>query len=236
MPMREIIYDRLRVLANPSVRRWVKNQPWFIPVSRRLFGNNVYSDSYNADIERIEKESVEQIAEWIADELAPGRAIDIGCGPGHLMAALHQRGVEVFGVDIADAALRRVAQKGLSAQRFDLTVPDQRLPGIPYDLAISCEVAEHLDPQHAGRFIEHLTSAAPRVYLTAAEPNKQIGPGLYHVNEQPNEYWMRLFDQRGFVLDVALTRSARSALAAAGDRVIEYLRRPMVFTRSEVVA
>lgn len=46
--LRATIYDRLRILSSPGVRRFIKNQPWFVPLSQRLFGNEVYSDSYYA--------------------------------------------------------------------------------------------------------------------------------------------------------------------------------------------
>lgn len=225
--VRSVIYDRLRILSSPRMRRWVKSQKWFVPVSRVLFGNEVYSDSYFADIERLEGKSVEVIAQWIVETLAPKRAIDVGCGPGHLMLSLQQRGVEMFGVDIADAAIQRCRVKGVEAQRFDLTTTDP-LPGIPYDLSISCEVAEHLDEEHADRFLDHLTSAADVVYLTAAEPNPEIGPGLYHVNEQPNAYWIDKMTARGWAFDERSTSDARARFA---DGVIEYLARPMIFRR-----
>jgi SAM-dependent methyltransferase len=225
-----MIYDRLRLLTTPNVRKWIKSRSWFVPASRTLFGNTVYSDSYNADIERIEQESVEHIAEWIAREIQPKRIIDIGCGPGHLMAALRRRGVETYGVDISQAAMKRVADKGLKGEIFDLTAPGTKLPGGPYDLAISCEVAEHLEAKYAATFVEKLCAAAPKIYLTAFEPGKAISPGLFHVNEQPNEYWIKLMNERGYQLDEISTRGARKFL----DRqdVMSYLQRPMIFRRS----
>jgi 2-polyprenyl-3-methyl-5-hydroxy-6-metoxy-1,4-benzoquinol methylase len=169
------------------------------------------------------------MAAWILSELqpAPRRVIDVGCGPGHLMAALQERGAEVFGVDISREALRASREKGLNVERFDLTDPAAALPGAPYDLAVSCEVAEHLDERYADLFVEKLTRAAPRVFLTAAEPNTGLGPGLHHVNEQPHAYWVAKMAARGFRLDEGATESLRRHL----DRpeVIEYLRRPMVF-------
>ena len=228
--MRGAIYDMLRRASSPKLRAAIKNSKWFVPVSQRIFGNEVYSESYYADIERLEGESVEHIAGWIVEHLGTGRMIDIGCGPGHLMAALKGLGVEPFGVDIASAAMKRCADKGMNAERFDLSAEGAELPGRPYDVAISCEVAEHLDERFADRFVEHLCSSADRVFLTAAVPNKDIGPGLYHVNEQPNEYWIEKMSTRGFALDADLTASARSRFAERG--VIDYLAEPMVFVRA----
>ncbi len=228
--MRGAIYDMLRRASSPKMRARIKSSRWFIPVSQRVFGNEVYSQSYYADIERLEGESVGHMAAWIVENMGAGRMIDIGCGPGHLMAALGQRGVEPFGVDIATAALKRVRAKGLVGEFFDLAADGAKLPGIPYDVAISCEVAEHLNAEFADRFVDHLCSAADRVFLTAAVPNKDIGPGLYHVNEQSNGYWVEKMSARGFGLDAALTSSARARFADAG--VIDYLAEPMVFGRA----
>jgi hypothetical protein len=137
----------------------------------------------------------------------------------------------VFGVDVSREALRASREKGLTVEPFDLTAPGVPLPGAPYDLAISCEVAEHLEERFADLFVEKLTAAAPRVFLTAAEPDTGLGPGLYHVNEQPHAYWVKKMAGKGFKLDEAATESARKHL----DRpeVIEYLRRPMVFGAEE---
>lgn len=212
------------------MRRFIKHQAWFTPVSQRLFGSEVYSDSYYIDIERLEKTSVGEIAAWIGEHISPKTVIDVGCGPGHMMAALEARGIRTFGVDIASAALARAKDKGVSVQHFDLTVEGPSLPGTSYDLAISCEVAEHLDARFAEKFVKHMCAASDVIYLTAAEPNPSMGPGLHHVNEQPNEYWIARFEQSGFVLDECLTASARTALDT--DQVIDYLRRPMIFRKT----
>ena len=226
--VRSLVYDRLRRLSSRRVRRWIKSSRWFVPVSRVLFGNDVYSESYYAELERLEHASVQIIAQWIVQHLGPHRVIDVGCGSGNLMAALKERKVEAFGVDIAEAALRRCAERGVAAQRFDLT-GDAPLPGLPYDLAISCEVSEHLDEQYADRYLAHLAAAARVIYLTAAEPNPIKGVGLHHVNERPNAYWIEKMRLTGWRLDEAATSSARQQFAQG---VIGYLARPMVFRRN----
>lgn len=227
--LRSLIWDNLRAALPYKARRWFKEQKWFLPVSKRVFGNTVYSKTYFADIERLEGATTQHIAQWIVDHLRPKKAIDVGCGPGLLLKALHDRGVEVFGVDISTASLEIVAAKGLRAERFDLTAPGTNLPGAPYDLVISCEVAEHLEPRFARGFLDKLTAAGPVMYMTAAEPVPEQGVGLYHFNEQPNQYWIDLMKQRGWRYDEPLTREARAYLKA--HSVVEYLAKPMIFRR-----
>lgn len=233
MSFRGKIYDSLRNRTSYRVRRWLKSRSWFVPLSKLVWGNEVYSQSYYESVERIEASSVQHIGEWISVHLQPKRVIDVGCGPGHMMAALAQRGVQTFGVDLSTAALARVKDKKLPAQKFDLTA-DVALPGVPYELAVCCEVAEHLDARYAGRLVDHLTSAAPVVFMTAAEPMdaQTDGVGLYHVNEQPNEYWIDLMQKRGYTLDQATTKECREYLAVRD--VTPYLKVPMIFRSSAV--
>jgi SAM-dependent methyltransferase len=228
--VRSAVFNLLRKSSSYKTRQWFKRQPWFVPVSRALFGNGVYCDSYYRDVERLELASVGGIADWIVKNLGPKRLIDVGCGPGHQMKALADRGVEVYGVDISDAALAITTnEKKLKAEKFDLTQTAKKLPGIPYDMALSCEVAEHLEEQHAATFVDHLVAAAPVVYLTAAEPNPKVGKGLNHFNEQPHSYWIKLFEDRGYEYQKALTEAAQGEFAA--KKINSYLARPMIFKK-----
>jgi len=220
------LYDTARRLAPYRLRRWVKTRSWFVPVFQSLFGNDVYSESYFQDIERLEADSVVHMGDWINTHLDPDTVIDVGCGPGHLMKVLEERGVDVFGVDISTAAIRRTREKGLDVAEFDLRV-SSKLPGIPYNVAVCCEVAEHLESQYADELVRKLTEAAPIVFMTAAEPDG--APGLFHVNEQEHEYWIALMEEHGYLLDNELTSSARSAFSKRP--VISYLARPMIFRR-----
>jgi SAM-dependent methyltransferase len=232
MGIRSTVFGRLRDSLPYPARQWVKRQRWFLPVSRRVLGHAVYCESYYRDVERLEGESVHHVAGWIAKDLRPRRLIDIGCGSGLLMRELSDRGIDVFGVEVSQDAIQLVTRgKGLPAVRFDLTLPGRDLPGIPYDVAVSCEVAEHLEARHAGRFVEHLASAAPVVYMTAAEPDREAGVGLYHLNEQPHAYWVALMQERGFRVDDLTTERARQYLY--DHRVLWHLRRLLVFRREE---
>lgn len=224
--IRTFVYDVARRSVDYRMRQWFKSQVWFTPVLSLVFGNTAYSKSYYEQVEDVESESVESIAEWICHNLGPRRAIDVGCGPGHLMAALCRRGVQVYGVDISRAAERIVASKGLPFQQFDLTGPDS-LPGRPWDLVVCCEVAEHLKEKYAALLVKKLTEAGEVVFMTAAEPSPDGATGLYHYNEQPNEYWIKLMERAGWHLDEQATSNARECFAE--KHVISYLAKAMVF-------
>ncbi|MEU8259544.1 3' terminal RNA ribose 2'-O-methyltransferase Hen1 [Micromonospora sp. NPDC048999] len=87
-----------------------------------------------------------------------GRVLDLGCGPGALLAALvaDRRFTEVVGTDVSSQALtlaaRRLRLDRLPERQRDriklwqsaLTYRDDRLRG--YDAAVLMEVIEHVDP------------------------------------------------------------------------------------------
>lgn len=225
--MRAFVYDVIRRRTTPRVRQFIKSRQWVMPLVARLFGRDIYSRSYYEQVEEAEQASVQAIATWIRLTLKPIRVVDVGCGPGHLIEALHKGGIDVLGLDYSDAARGFVSQKGLPFETLDLTTRGM-VPGSPWDLAVCCEVAEHLDARHADIFVENLTSASNTVFLTAAEVGQG---GLNHVNEQPNSYWIAKFHRRGFTLDGNLTEKARAAFA--GGEVVHYLAKPMIFRRVE---
>lgn len=49
-----------------------------------------------------------------------GATLDVGCGPGRLVAALLARGVQALGVDVSPVAVRRTTERGGVAIRRDV--------------------------------------------------------------------------------------------------------------------
>ena len=64
-----------------------------------------------------------------------------------------------------------------------------------FDLAQSLEVAEHLPQARAATFVSDLVAHAPVVLFSAASPGQG---GENHINEQPAEYWRKLFRQHDY--------------------------------------
>jgi len=129
-------------------------------------------------------------------ELIPARSVvDVGCGGGTWLSVFAENGIEDYlGVD------------GDYVDRSQLDIPMERFRGHDleqplvldrtFDLAVSLEVAEHLDPPVASTFVTWLVKLAPVVLFSAAIPGQD---GDHHVNEQWPAYWGRLFAEQGFV-------------------------------------
>lgn len=131
-------------------------------------------------------------------------AADCGCGMGHYSKAFQDRGVRVIACEYSKKNRDRTARLGVRCEPFDVGVSTATLPGGPFDVAISIEVAEHIPPALAGRFVEFMSNQSDLLVLSAAQPG-QGGAG--HVNEQPKAYWIEKFAARGYRLDEAATSS-----------------------------
>jgi SAM-dependent methyltransferase len=119
--------------------------------------------------------------------------LDVGCGAGAWLSVWKDPGTEVVGLDgdyLNPDQLMIEPQEFVAVDLsagFDL----QRRFG----LAQSLEVAEHLPETAAARFVQCLCAHADLVLFSAAPPGQG---GENHINEQPYEYWRRLFQDQGY--------------------------------------
>lgn len=93
-----------------------------------------YADTFFDELDRklFDRELLDAYAERTQDR---GLVLDIGCGPGHIARYLHERGVEVAGVDLSPEMVE-VARRLNPGLRFDvgdmgaLDVEDAALAGV----------------------------------------------------------------------------------------------------------
>lgn len=130
----------------------------------------------------------------------PNSVIDIGCGSGSWLRASKDLGVDIIhGVDINEVDEQTLFVPRDVIDIFDfsnLTSQNEFVSSQKYDLAISLEVAEHLDPQNAVSFVKYVTSFSDVVLFSAALP---FQVGVHHVNCQPARYWSELFNNEDYV-------------------------------------
>lgn len=131
----------------------------------------------------------------VLDAVPAHRVIDLGCGLGTWLAEFRRQGVaEIRGVDGPwfDADALRIPARSFLVADLSKPLPLDEL----YDLAVSLEVGEHLDPSAAVALVASLTRLAPVVLFSAAIPGQF---GTHHVNLQWPGYWAERFAERGFV-------------------------------------
>jgi GT2 family glycosyltransferase/SAM-dependent methyltransferase len=155
------------------------------------------------------------IADHIVRSLKPRRVLDAGCAKGFLVEALWERGVEAYGIDISEYAIREV-RKDMQpyCHQAPLTSPIEER----FDLITCFEVLEHVAPEDAQAVIQNLTGATDTI-LFSSTPTGWMDPT--HINVQPTIGWLRLFADSGFAPDLVFDASFVAPHAFLLRRVTE---------------
>jgi SAM-dependent methyltransferase len=124
----------------------------------------------------------------------PVSVLDVGCGRGTWLKACHELGSKnLFGLDGDWNNQSSMIDPDIKFRSIDLNKPFSVVEKV--DLAISLELAEHLEPSTPPQFIKCLTDASDAVLFSAAYTKQG---GINHINEQPHTYWALLFSERNF--------------------------------------
>jgi SAM-dependent methyltransferase len=158
---------------------------------------SVYDQGFYDTIRPGIQSSAAVVVPLVMRHLQPTSVIDVGCGEGWWGAEFVKHGCRAVGVDGA-----YVTRHAPGLDRFVATDLEQPLPDLGrYDLAVCLEVAEHLSPARASSFVDDLCGLADLILFSAAIPG-QGGAG--HVNEQPPDYWVSLFEDYDYAVSGAL--------------------------------
>jgi SAM-dependent methyltransferase len=152
------------------------------------------------------------LASAICEVFRPMSVVDFGCGSGRVLAYLKDCGASVLGIEGT-----KNCYEALQIGREHVLIGDLRtvlpLPS-KFDLAISFEVAEHLEPEFASTLVWNLSRAADRVLVSAAGPEQD---GWGHVNCRPKQYWERKFAAVGFYGNQNLLSAFQAQLSIEGS-------------------
>jgi GT2 family glycosyltransferase len=159
-----------------------------------------------------------RVADKIVETLHPTSVLDAGCAHGMLVEAL----VDILGtkfiangVDVSEYALSQAREdiKPLlalySIVDFDKALDSVDLPP-RYDLICCIEVMEHLTESDGKKAVKNLCNHAKRI-LFSSTPTDVTEPT--HQTVRPQEYWIGLFKDNGFVPNVSYDASWLTAWA-----------------------
>ncbi len=155
-----------------------------------------YKKEWYKFLEKTTIQSAKEIVPLILDIVHPKSVIDIGCGNGTWLSIFRELGVnDIFGID------------GIWVDKETLIIPAEKFMRLnleqpvslnrQFDLVMSLEVAEHLSKKHANSFVDSLINLGPLILFSAAIP---FQGGEHHQNEQWPDYWVKIFQEKGYVL------------------------------------
>lgn len=145
--------------------------------------------------------------EYLIRRFSPKSGVDVGCGPGGMVQAMRRRGVPCIGID-GDPSLCLAPPSIL----HDFTTGPLQIG--PTDLCWSVEFLEHITESDLAN-VWSVFRQCRVIFCTHAtdEPENDT----YHVNCQPEEYWVAAFDEQGYELDHTATSDVRRASTMVRD-------------------
>ena len=164
----------------------------------RQFYNKEYYDAYaTADgaVSYRDNPSLQEFYQHVADKVVedfhPNTFLDIGCAMGWLVAALRDRGVNAYGIDVSSYAIGQVREDIRPYCRAQSALED--LPeDFPkrYDMVSCIEMIEHLEEPDGLALIKKMCSYTDTLLLSST-PDAKDEPT--HFNVQQPEYWVKHF-------------------------------------------
>lgn len=153
-----------------------------------------YNSGFYKDLQDTSYSSARQVLSVVFDILEIKSLVDFGCGTGAWLRAAQEFGnVRAVGIDGDWVKPEMLVCSNMEFKAMELEQPIRLSE--TFDLALSCEVGEHLSPARADGFVADLCAAAPRVLFGAAIPGQG---GSAHINEQWQSYWAKKFMANGF--------------------------------------
>ncbi len=152
--------------------------------------------------------------------------IDVGCATGEYVAQFQEWGLFAEGIEGSSEA-----KEFFVADRIHIhDLREQlRLPSY-FDVCMSLEVAEHIEPEHAAQYVCNLVSLSDKILITAAPPGQG---GHYHVNCQEKGYWECMFFEHGYKRHHDKELAFRDKLTPVNHRreISAYIKNCMIFER-----
>tara|TARA_B100001093_G_C26824485_1_gene1013377 strand:- start:1332 stop:2102 length:771 start_codon:yes stop_codon:yes gene_type:complete len=154
-----------------------------------------YDHNFYHKVNHMSLESAEIYAKYLTYYYKPTSVLDLGCGTGAWLKAFKDcgskqlKGMDGDWIKKDDLLDSEVAFDPINLNELELSEEK-------FDLAMSLEVAEHLEESSANNFVDYLTNSSDIVLFGSAYENQG---GTNHINEQKHSYWAKKFVNKGFL-------------------------------------
>lgn len=145
----------------------------------------------------IELPSCSLLASRMIDKIVeiykPQSVLDLGCGTGKAIDYFLGKYIPtIFGVEGSQMAINSASHPEL-IKNFNLN--NELNLNKHFDIIFCFEFIEHIHPRCVHNLMKTFSNHSNVIVLTAALPGQG---GLGHFNEQPPEYWIKIFSKYGY--------------------------------------
>lgn len=135
-----------------------------------------------------------QVGVQIQLDWSPKSVIDFGCGIGSFIEGMKKEGCQVIGYEYSKDA-KEFTSSSLSPYIHYIDLTKHEIYN-PKEFSICVEVAEHLEEKHSEHLVKMICDNTKKLAIFSAAGVGQEGHG--HINCQPKQYWVNLFEKQGF--------------------------------------
>ena len=156
--------------------------------------DKIYTETFYDNQVEGSMKSANRLLSILYNIYTPDSVLDIGCGRGAWLATCENLGSrKLVGIDGPWVVTNKLLSPNI--EFHERNFEDNITIEGKFDLAMSLEVAEHIEEKNASSFVSALCNASNVIVFGAAASNQG---GSNHINEQPQSYWINLFNNEGY--------------------------------------
>jgi 2-polyprenyl-3-methyl-5-hydroxy-6-metoxy-1,4-benzoquinol methylase len=157
------------------------------------YNSRLSMSSFLEDPDHYERPRVD----WILQSVKGGYALEMGCADGGMTALLSPRVDRLLAVDVSEASVRTLANRGLKHVQTRVSLAESFEPAERFDWIVMSEFLEHVrDPATLVR--RSLNWLAPGGRLLASSPDgRWEADSIEHLHEFTLASWATLFTGSG---------------------------------------
>ena len=160
------------------------------------------------------------LSDDIITQLNPQSVMDVGCAKGFLVTLLRDKGKNAYGIEVSEYALSNVRADIKKYCKLISILSNKDIEKLgKYDLVTCIEVLEHLPKDFAENAISNLVKLGDKILFSSTPDDHEEKS---HVNVQPPEYWIHIFNKFGYFIDpfVDITSIPHSLFFSKLDLII----------------
>ena len=130
----------------------------------------------------------------------PKKVMVLGCARGYLVRAFREVGVEAYGVDISEWAVKNADEKAKDYVYLGDIADLSRWKNGEFDLVVAADVLEHISREKLPQVLDEIARVCSKNVYALIPVVDVWRQDRSHISILPSQWWIKQFKQRGFTL------------------------------------